>query len=331
LPSTFAFGGLERSTAGFLAETDTQGLLVLRDGRVVHEVYGPFASASAPWPCWSVTKTFVGALIGIAIERGLIAGLHVAVSDLAPRLAGSGYDGVSLLDVITMSSGTKWSEDYGDPNSETRRHGLELARGRSLDDFTASLPREWSPGALLRYNTCDTNVLGLVLREVTRRPLAEILGEWLWRPLGAESEAFFIVDREGAEWAGAGLLCTLRDRARLGLLLAGGGAWREHRLLSEAWVRSATSPADEHLTCARSSAAPFGYGYQCWLHGEAFTAIGIYNQYVWVDPSRRIVIAKMSANPSFARGSGYSEAGYRDQEHMALFGEIAARLIHESP
>lgn len=330
LPKTYAFGGQELPTAAFLEETDTQGLLVLQDGQVVHEAYGPFASPTSPWPCWSVTKTFLGALIGIAIERELIPGVRAVVSDLAPKLAGSGYDGVSLLDVLTMSSGARWSEDYGDPNSETRRHGTVLARGGSLDDFAASLPREWAPGTRLRYNTCDTNVLGLVLREVTRRPLAELLSEWLWRPLQTESEAFFIVDGEGHEWAGAGLVCTLRERARLGLLFANAGVWAGQRLISEQWVRSATVASADHLTCEHSSAAPFGYGYQCWLHGGACMAIGIYNQYVWVDASRRIVIAKMSANPNFGRGSGYSESGYRDQEHMALFEEIAARLLNQN-
>lgn len=89
----------------------------------------------------------------------------------------------------------------------------------------------------------------------------------------------------------------------------------------------ATIPSADHLTCERSSAAPFGYGYQCWLHGETFTAIGIYNQYVWVDASRRVVIAKMSANPNFGRGPGYTESSYRDQEHMALFAAIAADVL----
>ena len=131
----------------FLEDTETQGLLVLKDGHVVHEAYGRFASPTTPWPCWSVTKTFVGALVGIAIERGHIPGLQVAVSDLAPRLADSGYDGVSLLDVLTMSSGARWSEDYGDPDSETRRQGSVLKRA---GHWMTSQPRSRESGRLGR-------------------------------------------------------------------------------------------------------------------------------------------------------------------------------------
>jgi CubicO group peptidase (beta-lactamase class C family) len=325
LPATYDFAGETRATAILLEDTETAGLLVLRDGAIVHERYTTPLDAGALWPCWSVTKSFVSALVGIAIARGLIAGVDVLVSDIAPEFAGSAYDGAALRDVLTMSSGARWYENYADPESDTRRHGAVHATGGSLDAFAATLPREWVPGTRLRYNSIDTNVLGLVLRRTAKKGLATLLRSWLWDYLGAEHDAYFMIDGDGAEWAGAGLVCTLRDRARLGLLYANRGAWKGAQIVPHAWVDGSTVAGAPHLACETSAATPFGYGYQWWLHGGAFCAIGIYNQYVWVDPTRRIVIAKASANRNF--GQSFNEAGYRDQEHMALFAAIAARCL----
>jgi CubicO group peptidase (beta-lactamase class C family) len=325
LPRVYEFGGDTRSTSTFLEETETHGLLVLSDGAIVHERYITPLNPDAMWPCWSVTKSFVGTLIGMAIDRGLIGGIDDIVSDLAPELVGSAYDGVALHDVLTMSSGARWYENYADPNSDTRRHGLVHATGGSLDRFAATLPREWAPGTRLRYNSIDTNVLGLVLRCATKTGLATLLSDWLWTALGAENDALFIVDGDGNEWAAAGLICHLRDRARLGLLYANNGIWRGEQLVPQPWIDAAISPSAKHLTGEHSAAAPFGYGYQWWLHDGAASAIGIYNQYVWIDPTRRIVIAKASANSSYGRS--YDEAGYRDQEHMAFFAAIAKHCL----
>jgi CubicO group peptidase (beta-lactamase class C family) len=325
LPQTHDFSGVQRSTAAFLEDTETTGLLVLKDGEIVHERYTAPLAPEMPWPCWSVTKSFVGTLIGMAIESALISGIDAIVSDLAPQLRGSGYDGVALRDVLTMSSGARWYENYADSHSDSRRHGQVHATGGSLDAFAATLPREWVPGTRLRYNSIDTNVLGLVLRRTTRQRLAVLLHDWLWEPLGMEHDACFMIDGEGAEWAGAGLICTLRDRARLGLLYSNGGMWRGQQIVPAWWIADAISATAPHLTCESSAAAPFGYGYHWWLHDGAAAAIGIYNQYVFVDPTRRIVIAKASANRNYGRS--FDESGYRDREHMAFFAAIARRCL----
>jgi CubicO group peptidase (beta-lactamase class C family) len=145
--------------------------------------------------------------------------------------------------------------------------------------------------------------------------------EWLWQPLGAQGKAFMPIDGEGVEWAGAGLICTLRDRARLGLLVADSGAFGGTQIVSADWIEAATRPGAPHLMPESSAARLFGYGYQFWLYEGACAAIGIYNQYCWVDASRRVVIAKASANRNY--GCSFDEAGYRDLEHMALFQTMA--------
>jgi hypothetical protein len=152
LPGNYHFAGHRRSTPDFLAETETTGLLVLIDGVIVHEVYYDPLARTIPWPCWSITKSFISLLVGIAIDRGCIDGIGARVTDLVPELIGSGYQGVSLLDLLTMSSGVRWYENYADPESDTRRHGMVHATGGSLDAFAATLPREWEPGTKFRYN-----------------------------------------------------------------------------------------------------------------------------------------------------------------------------------
>jgi hypothetical protein len=196
----------------------------------------------------------VSTLVGVALDRGYISQTDAIVSDIAPSLAGSAYEGVRLTDVLTMSSGARWYENYADPDSDNRRHGRVHATGGSLDAFAASLPRAWAPGTRMRYNSIDTNVLGLVLRQAVGRCLTEILRDWLWDPMGAEHEAFFMIDGEGVEWAGAGLLCTLRDRARLGMLVAKGGQLNGRTLVSQTWMAQRRRP--RHRTSSATPARP---------------------------------------------------------------------------
>ena len=162
-------------------------------------------------------------------------------------LEGGAYDGVRLKDVLQMSSGARWNEDYSDPESDINRWLHILSDGGSLDAFAAGRVRGFEPGAYNRYNTTDTHVLGMVVRGATGRSLTEYFREKLWDPLGAEADAFWVVDSTGAEVAGGGLNAILRDYAKLGELYRNGGVWKGRRLLSEAWVRASVTPDAPHL------------------------------------------------------------------------------------
>ncbi len=165
----------------------------------------------------------------------------------------------------------------------------------------------------------------MVLRRATRTPLSEYLRRKLWQPLGAES--FWLLEGDGREWAGAGLNATLRDAAKLGVLYAQEGFWAGGQLVPKAWVRESRTADAPHLQPGYrdGSASPFGYGYQFWLPDERgpFCAMGIYNQFVWVDPASEVVIAKLSANRSYAAGGLLENS--REPEHFALFRAIARR------
>ena len=326
LPSAFRVQDREIDTASFLAEVETTGLLVMKDDRVVFEDYWLGNDATTQTVSWSVVKSFVSALVGIALHEGILQSVEDPVTRYVPELAGSGYDGVRLKDALQMSSGVRWNEDYSDPQADINVFGRVFRKGESLDAFAARCVRGREPGTYNLYNSTDTHVLGMVLRRATQRSLADYLKEKLWDPIGAEADAFWIVDDHGAEMAGGGLNAVLRDYARLGALYLNGGAWNGVRIVPEAWVKASVTPDAPHLMPgARPNALlPSGYGYQWWVPDDSgvFIAIGIYNQFVYVDPAARVVIAKSSAFRNYATST--APEAYKSVEHAALFRAIAA-------
>jgi len=328
LPATFEFDGQRFETAKFLSEIEATGLLVLRDGRIVFERYWLGNDATTQAASWSVGKSFVSALVGVAVDEGAIGSIEDPVSRYAPRLEGGAYDGVRLKDVLQMSSGARWNEDYSDPESDINRWLRLVADGGSLDAFAAACVREREPGTYNRYNTTDTHVLGMVVRGATGRSLTEYFREKLWDPLGAEADAFWVVDGTGVELAGGGLSAVLRDYARLGELYRNGGVWNGRRLLSEAWVRASVTPDAPHLTPGPrpSSDNGMGYGFQWWVPNDtgAYCAIGVYNQFVCVDPGTGLVIAQTAAFRGYA--ADHRAESYRVGECLTLFRAIADGL-----
>jgi CubicO group peptidase (beta-lactamase class C family) len=330
LPASFDFRGTPIDTASFLALTDTTGLIVIKDDKVVFERYYRGTDIHTRTVAWSVSKAFVSALVGIAVSEGKIQSINDPVTRYVPELAGSGYDGVRIKDVLQMSSGARWNEDYSDPHSDVVRFGRTVAFGGSLDAFAATLPREHAPGTYLRYNTLDTQVLGMVLRRATGMSLSAYLSTRLWKPLGMQDDAYFLTDRKGVGFAAGGLNATLRDYARLGLLYAHFGNWQGTQIIPQEWVRASITPDAPQLMPGRraSSTEMWGYGYQWWvpdLRGE-FLAVGIFNQFVYVNPAQHLVIAKSSANHAYGTGRGYDETRDREGGHLALFKAIEAAL-----
>jgi CubicO group peptidase (beta-lactamase class C family) len=326
LPRSYSFRRQARSTEDFLAETETVGLMVVKDGKVVHESYRLGQTKAMQWTSWSVVKSMVSALIGIALEEGALPGIDRDIVDFLPELKGSAFDGVSIKNVLQMSSGARWNESYGDPDSDIARFGQAM-NGGSLASVAAATVREYPPGTHFRYNSIETHVLGMLLARVTGAALTDYFRSRLWEPCGMEDDAFFQIDGEGIEMSAGGLCATLRDYAKFGQLYLDEGARGGKQIVPAHWVRTSTRPNDAHVEpgCLMPQ-HPFGYGYQWWLPdgSGAFTAIGIYNQFVFVDPHSRVVIAKNSAYRDYAKT--YDEAGYREIEHMRLFGEIVKAL-----
>lgn len=304
LPSSFRYRGEQVKTSEFLERTDTSALLILDGGKIRFEQYWLTGGPDVTWLSMSVAKSFISALLGIAVEQGHIRNIEDAVTIYVPELKGSAYDGVRIKDIMQMSSGALWNEDYGDPESDINRFGGIFALGGSMNEFAASLVREREPGTFNQYNSTDTQVLGMLLTNATGRPITDYMIEMLWHPMGAENHSFWLADSENMEMAFGGLNATARDYAKLGEMYRLGGKLNGKQIVPSKWVRASITPDAPHLLPGDNPASDssFGYGYQWWIpegdRGE-FTAIGVYNQFIYVSPKDNAVIVKLSANSSY--------------------------------
>jgi CubicO group peptidase (beta-lactamase class C family) len=327
LPESYQWDGETKNIARWIQRTDTTGLIVVKDGAVVFENYFKGNDPSARCISMSVAKSFVSFLVGVALEEGKISSLEDPVDKYMPELRGSGYGGVSLKNVLQMSSGVRFTEDYGDLKSDIVRLVASFTTG-SLNEFVAKLPNERKPGTYNKYVSADTQVLSMVLARATGKSLTDYMQEKLWSHLGAEYDALWLNDPTGTELAFGGLNAALRDYARFGLLyLNQGRNFRGHQLVSSAWVAASVTPDAPHLLPGRdnpNSSWPMGYGYQWWIpenpEGD-YTAIGIYGQFIYVHPVHNVVIAKTSAYIDYNNSGDEMEF-----ESMEVFRAIARGL-----
>lgn len=332
LPEFFSYLGEQVQTAEFLERTDTSAVLVLHRGEIIFEDYWLSGGPQQPWLSMSVSKSFVSALIGIAIEQGHIAGVDSLVTDYVPQLLGSAYDKVRIKDILQMSSGASWNEDYGDPDSDINRFGRAFALGGSMNKFAATLTREFEPGTYNRYNSTDTQVLGFLLSEATGRTLTDYMTEMLWQPMGAQDAGYWLRDLDGMEMAFGGLNVSARDYAKLGEMYRLGGAFNGRQIVPASWVKDSITPDAAHLMPGDNPASdwPLGYGYQWWIpQGNAgeFMAIGVYNQFIYVAPERDLLVVKLSANSAY--GTAEDPMASSEFESIEFFRTLGAALSEE--
>ncbi|WP_032368491.1 serine hydrolase domain-containing protein [Rhodococcoides fascians] len=333
LPATYEFDGRTKSTADFLTATDTSSLLVLVDGSVRFEQYWLTGGPDVRWLSMSVAKSFISALVGIALHEGHIRSIDDAISDYVPVDAGSAYDGVSIRLVLQMSSGARWNEDYSDAESDVFKISMAmLGVDGGFDGFIAQMKRESDPGTVCRYNSGETQVLGALLAHATGRSVADYMAEKLAEPLGFSSDGYWAVDALGTEMSYAGLNLTARDFAKLGELYRNIGTWGSEQIVPAQWVLDSTtidSPIRQPgKPLVGDHAFDLGYGYQWWIPGGGrgdYSAIGVLNQLVYVDPQTATVIVKLSANHLY--GTANTEEVNRDNENVEVLRAIA-RAAH---
>ncbi len=306
LPSQIAFEGNEHDTEEFLSHINNSAFLVIQNDSIVYEHYRLGHQQDTRHAAWSVSKSFISALIGIAIEEGKIKDVNEAVTDYVPELKGSGYDGVRIKDVLQMSSGVAFNEDYSDFNSDINRMGRAVAFGSSMDAFAKTLKNEREPGTFNQYVSVDTHVLGMVVRAATGIPIHQYMEEKIWSKIGTESDGYWIKDDADASFVLGGFNATVRDYARFGRLYLNDGNWNGEQLIPADWCKASTNPDGPHLTPGNNpySTRPCGYGYQWWLPVEPqgdFLASGRNNQAIYVNRKKNMVIAFNSSNPHFGK------------------------------
>jgi hypothetical protein len=309
---TFTTGAGESvSLDTFLERTCTDGFLVLREGRVVAEQYANGMTPSTRHLLQSVSKSVTGVIAGILAGRGLLDPARL-LTEYMPELGGSSFEGATVRQVLDMTTGTRFSEDYDDPGSDVRRYeGAAGWRSPGPDDdedllaYVLTLRNHRAHGDVFEYRSILTDLLGMVVERAGGDRFARLAAELLWAPLGAEYDAAITVDRSGNPMTDGGFAMTLRDLARFGRLLLERGVALGRQVVPASWIED-TRHADR--TCleafARSESAsryPKGhYRNQWWVPDRKagiLLAAGIYGQFLYLDMPAQVAVAKVSTLP----------------------------------
>ena len=290
-------------------------LVVLKDGAIVHESYHLGTTPEDLRISWSMAKSLLSALFGVVMSEGAIASLDDPVLRYVPSLKGSAYDGATIRQVLNMTSGVAFNEDYLDFNSDINKMGRVLALGGSMDAFAAGLKiRDADPGTAWHYVSIDTHVIGMVIRGATGKDIPELLESRILGPLGLEAAPYYITDGERVSFVLGGLNMRTRDYARFGQMILQRGQWQGQQVVPADWVDA---------SIAASAPGGAGYGYQWWVPENAVPgevmAQGIYGQYIYINRAAGVVIAVNAAD------RGFEDPGV-DTGNIALFREIAAGL-----
>lgn len=302
----------------YMSTQNTAGLVIIQDGKIRFERYGLDFDAAGRWTSFSVAKSFTSTLVGAAIQDGYIASLDDKVSQYIPGLRGSAYDDVTVQQLLTMSSGVRWDEDYEDPASDVAQ--FNKAKPDDGLDATVSymrkLPRAHPPGEVWHYNTGETNLIGVLVSSATGKSLAQYLQERIWHPAGMEASATWLRSSTGSEIAGCCLQASTRDFARFGLFVLANGFAGDKQIVPADWFAAATTKQKDIGLPGR------GYGFQWWTFDDgAVAAIGIFGQGIYIDPKRRLVIA---TNSNWTRATLGPEPEIRDAFHARIKALIDA-------
>lgn len=291
---SFASRGKQYDLYDFLSLNRVSGILVVKDGGIVFEKYLLGNGPETKWMSMSVVKSITATLVGMAIHDGLIEGIDDPLIRYLPQFAGTAYDGVSVRNLLQMTSGVDWNETYTAPASD-RRAMLEAQISQQPGEILslmARLERAADPGNRWNYSTGETQVVGALVHAATGMPVTDYLAKKIWRPFGMESDAtWWLESPNGLEIGGSGLSATLRDYARFGMFMLNGGIVDGRQTLPDGWIAEATTPKNV-------SGERVDYGYMWWpLDQGAYAAIGIFGQFVYVHPDAKLVVAMWSAQP----------------------------------
>jgi CubicO group peptidase (beta-lactamase class C family) len=327
----------------YLERQRARGLLLIKDGRIAYEFYGHGNTERTLWTSRSVAKSVVSVLVGIAVAEGSIHSVQDPITRYLPELRHTAWDGVSLHQLMTHTSGTQWNENYADPNSDFARMTYCEARPDPYPcilHLVRNLPRrqDVQPGEVWSYNTAGAWLVGRILERATGMTIARYLETRLWSREPMERDGVWhALDPGHVDMGGHGFNATLRDWGRFALFVERGGRLADGtRLLPEDWVRRSTTWT--HAKGSVTPDAPDGqYGYQWWYAGlrpelgdqdgaltvarRSFWAEGIYGQAIAIDPVEHVVMVQWSTWPDAAPG----EETYEEQ---VLFFAAVVNALH---
>jgi CubicO group peptidase (beta-lactamase class C family) len=307
----------------YMKDQRTAALVIVHDGKVRFEKYGLDLDPGKRWTSFSVAKSLTSTLVGAAIKDGYIKSIEDKVSDYIPDLRGSAYDDVTIKQLLTMTSGVQWNEDYGDPKSDVALFNAHKAEpGVDVTvSYMRKLKREAPPGTKWVYKTGETNLIGVLASSATGKNLSDYLSEKIWRPFGMEQDASWLLGSTGHEISGCCIQAATRDFARFGLFMLGGGIADGKPVLPDGWIAEATM---KQVDTARPG---YGYGYQWWTWDDGtYMARGIFGQGIFIDPKRKLVIASNSNWPQASDLQG----GDQDKKRSAFYKQVQLAIDREA-
>jgi CubicO group peptidase (beta-lactamase class C family) len=279
---------LDLNVDDYMKSQRNAGLIIVQGGKVRFEKYALGFDSKGRWTSFSVAKSLTSTMIGAAVKDGYIKSLDDKVTAYMPDLKGSAYDDVTVRQLLTMTSGIKWNEDYTDPKSDVALFNTHKAEpGVDVTvSYMRKLTREAPAGSKWVYKTGETNLIGVLVSSATKKTLSDYLSEKVWKPFGMENDAAWMLGSTGHEISGCCFSASLRDFARFGLFILGGGKAGGKEVLPADWLPSATTKQADIGQPGR------GYGYQWWTNDDgSFAAQGIFGQGIFIDPKRKLVIA----------------------------------------
>ncbi|CEN81243.1 serine hydrolase domain-containing protein [Paraclostridium sordellii] len=298
LPNKFQFKGEKLSTDKFIEETNTTGLIVINDDKIKYEKYFLGANENTLLSSNSVCKSFVSSLLGIAISEGYISSVNDPIGKYVPELKDTELEKISIKDCLQMSSGIDFDED-----TDMSKMSISMLLGKPAIKYISKLKISIKPGKVRKYSSINTEIIGEVITNATGYSLSEYLEEKIWKRIGVEKDAYWTLSNN-KELAMGGLSISLRDYARFARLYINNGKWNNEQIIPSNWIKDSIDTSEHHLRPGSNndSYSAFGYGYKWWVpegkEGE-FMAIGIYSQWIYINPNRNVIIVKTSAHPRF--------------------------------
>ncbi len=302
--------GKHRTFADMLALTYTDGILVMHRGKVVYERYFGALDAQTPHIAMSVTKSLVGTLAAMLAADGKLDPA-APVTQYVPELKDGAYGDATVRQVMDMTVGVHYTENYADPDADVWRYARAVGMlprpagdqgPADLYDYLKTLRKEGEHGAVFAYKTVNAEVLAWIVRRASGQSLSSLLSARIWQPMGAQSDAYFTLDSIGTESGGGGLNTTLADLARFGELIRNGGLFNGRQILPKAVIDDIRRGGDPARFAQAGYATLPGYSYRnmWWVSGDdhhTFEARGIYGQRIYIDPVAQIIVVRYASHP----------------------------------
>lgn len=271
------------------------GVIVVKDGKIQLEAYGEGVDQNTLWTSYSVAKSISSLLVGVALEDGFIESLDDRLDKYINEFEGYDYGKVSVRQLLTMTSGIEWNEDYVDPNSDVAQMYQAPCEGEEAHILTymKDLKAAHEPGTKWNYSTGETDLVGILIQKATGTSMAEYLSEKIWKPFGMQQCGYWLADEcSDMNIGGSGLSASLRDYARLGMLMLNEGKINGESIVADEWMQDATK------LLYQTNDQGGGYGYLWWRNPDgSYAAHGIFGQLLYINPAENLVIAQVAAWP----------------------------------